>query len=327
MFERFRRGTAAELGKFSCYGKLPFDREFLRYQLDSDEGRWIVDWVDSAHQVIVSRGGWSPSESSLELRVVLSRGGGRSAVVAVIRPSRDGGNRSYPVCTFAVLEGRTVRDRWHLAPLWVAPLWEGMNRQLLDASIPDRQAFAAALAEIACVPENADAVGARFEEAAHDRLDSPWRALSGANAESVRNSALTLVQLGAAHAASRGPSAGAALRFPVLPSQAPGAAFGPGMQTALWIRLFSFVSDSTGPWPGVVEIHERGNGTAQGGCIFGREPTADDLAYLLASVGDPAIDDLNQTWDRELSSERAQKLLAGLLDENARCLADLWENR
>jgi type VI secretion system ImpM family protein len=317
MFERFRRSSTAEPGRFSCYGKLPFDREFLRYQLDSEEGRWIVDWVDGAHQVIVERGASIPPESPVELRVILARGGGKSAVAALVRPSRDGGKRSYPVCTFSVLDARALRERWHLAPLWVAPLWETMDRRLLDGAIPDRKAFAAVLGEASGTPESLDTAAARFDDAARERVDAPWRALSGASPETARNLALTLVQLGAAHAASRSASDGAALRFPLTASSP--------TQTAAWIRLFSAVSDSAGPWPAVVEAHERGSAKPKAGCIFGREPTPEDLAYLLAGVGDPAIDDLNQTWDRELSSERAEKALAGLLDENARCLADLWE--
>lgn len=318
MFERFRRGSVAEPGKFSCYGKLPFDREFLRYELDSDEGRWIVDWVDGAHQVIVQRDASIPPDSALELRAVLARGGGKSAVAALVRPSRDGGKRSYPVCTFAVFDARPLRERWHLAPLWVAPIWETMDRRLLDRSISDRKAFAAALAGASGSPDNLDSVGARFDDAVHKRVDRPWGTLAGGNPENARNAARTLVQIGAAHAASRGSGDGAALRFPLASDSS-------DLQIAAWIRLFSFVSASDGPWPAVVEIHERGTTKPKIGCIFGREPTAEDLAYLLAGVGDPAIDDLNQTWDRDLSSERAERTLAGLLDENARCLADLWE--
>jgi len=317
MFERFRRGSSAEPGRFSCYGKLPFDREFLRYQLDSDEGRFVVGWVDGAHQVIVEKDASIPADSGLELRAILGRG--RNAVVALVRPSRDGGKRSYPVCTFAVLDARALRDRWHLVPLWATPLWETMQQRLLDPSIADRKAFGAALDEAPCTPESVDAASARFDDASRERVDSPWRALSGGGAEAAANTATTLVQLASAHASSRGKGDGASFRFPIGASRR-----GDAVDVATWIRLFAALSDSDGPWPAVVEIRDRGSARALSGCIFGREPTAEDLAYLLAGVGDPAIDDLNQTWDRELSSERAKNALAALLDENARCLADLW---
>ena len=317
MFERFRRGSSTS-SRFSCYGKLPFDREFLRYNLDSDEGRWIVSWVDGGHEAIAVKDESARRDSPLELRAILGRG--KSVTAAMIRPSRDGGGRYYPVCVFTVLDAKPLRDQWHLAPLSVAPLWETMDREILSAKTPDRSSFAALLDQTTMHTDDPASLAGRFDEETRAPLKSPWSVLVGADGDGARQRATTLVSLGRAQAGARRASDGVALRVPIGPIP---DSLRPASIAAAWVRLFTTVSGFRGPWPAVIEAHDREARRLTGIFIFGREPVEDDFAKLLAGVGDPAIDDLGEPWESEASGE-GRDVVERLVGSGAGSLADLW---
>lgn len=322
VFGRFRRSPV--VGRLSCYGKLPLDREFLRFHLDSDEGRWLVPWIDGAHHVMAASEASDRADREVHLRVVLSRAGGRTAVAALIRPSTDGGGRSYPICVFATQDARDLRDCWYLAPVWASPLWEVIEERILDHTLADRDALAAALDSAPCPFEAIDAAAQRFDAAARASVTDPWRALTGVSEARGRELAAALVQLGKVQRTARTREDGVAVSVPLATAEALGSALDGTMQVAAWVRLLSIVANVRSPWPAIIEVWRQGAGKPESVCIFGREPTVEDLAYLLAGVGDVPIDDVTEPWDSEPSEGWAQNALAGLLDADARCVADLW---
>jgi type VI secretion system ImpM family protein len=323
ILDRFwHRASAAAEGRLSCYGKLPFDREFLRYHLDSDAGRWLAPWIDGAHHAMAASAVAKPLED-VELRGLFARDGGKRLLASVIRPSSDGGGRSYPVCVFVVHDARAIRDSWHLAALWAAPLWPRIAETVLNGSIADREALGAALETTGCRFEAPEVLGQRFDEAARAQRPAPWAALTGAASEEARQLAVTLVQLGSAQRHVRSVAEGIAASVP-LASGPPDAGIDSATRVAAWIRLFTAVAAAKSPWPAIIEVWRRGAVAPESVCIFGREPTAADLAYLLGRIGEPPIDDLSDPWETEPSSEWGQQALAALLDSGAASLADLW---
>jgi hypothetical protein len=320
VFERFRR-SGAPPGRASCYGKLPFDREFLRLNLDSDEGRWLVGWVDAAHHLVAGAEAVA-DRPAREVRAVLTRNGGRTLTAALIRPSRDGGGRSYPIAVFSVAEGKRLREQWHLAPLAVEPIWELLAARVLGDGVIDREALAAAVDGAELTAPDATLAGERFEAAVRAPCPTPWSVLTGAEPARARELASTLAQIAEAHRHARNSEEGVALWLSLDTAPAGAGGLDGAMRTASWVRLFSAVAGVSKPWPGIVEVREAGRASAL--CILGREPDGADLAYLLAGVGGAAIDRLDEPWDSEPSSEPARRAVEAVLNPEAGCVADLW---
>jgi hypothetical protein len=322
LLKLFRRAPAAVAGRICCYGKLPFDREFLRFHLETPGGRWLVAWVDGAHQVISASAERYANAEGVELRAVVSLDGGRSALAALIRASSDGGGRTYPIAVFAVHDARALRGQWHLVPLWVASQWAAIERSVLGPPIADRAALAAALDAATPALVAGDVLTQRFEAATRESVASPWRSLLGLDEARAREVAVTLVQLGKTQRDAREREEGIAVRVPLVNGL--GASLDGAMQVATWIRLVGAPRGSLEPWPGIVEVWRRGEGAPQSACIFGREPTPADLAHLLASVGDSSIDDVTEPWGTEPTADWARTIVDGLLSDRAHCMADLW---
>jgi type VI secretion system ImpM family protein len=316
-----RRTSAVPDGRLCCYGKLPFDREFLRFHLDSDAGRWLTPWIDGAHHAVAASGTATLRED-VELRGIFARDGGKRVLTTLLRPSRDGGGRSYPVCVFAVHDARAMQNAWHLAPLWANSFWPTVAGTVLNGSLDDRTALSAALDNTACRFDDAAVLGQRFDAATQKERPAPWEKLTGVASEDARHLAVALVQLGSAQRHARSIADGIAARI-TLPD-ADDSDLDGTTRLAVWIRLFNSVAAARSAWPAIIEVWQREAARPESVCIFGREPTAADLAYLLAGTGEPPIDDLSDRWETEPSSEWGQHALAAVLDERAASLADLW---
>lgn len=321
LFDRFRHSSSDRDPRFAFYGKLPFDREFLRYHLDSPEGRWITSWVDGAHQLIAARRETGDPRTDSELCAILAREGGRSALAALIRPSSDGGGRSYPSCAFCVLPAAELRDAWHLSPLWLEPVWLSMAENILGATPANRKEFDGVLDRAALEPAEPDAVAARFESASKPLIGQPWEALTGASGEGARSLAATFVQLGRVQREAAGGRGSIAVRIPLSNAADPAAA----LQAAMWLRSFAAVSAFESPWPAVIAVRQTIPPQARSVCIFGRDPTADDLAYLLSGLGAAAIDDLGDAWEVPPEAEEDRRRLEVLVDQTPKSFADLWQ--
>lgn len=320
LLDRFRRSTADRAPRFAFYGKLPFDREFLRYHLDGPTAQWLVNWVHGAHEIMVSRRDGGDVVIEGELRVCITREGGREALTALVRPSRDGGGRSYPSCAFCVVPTTELGGAWHLLPLWLAPVWESMAINILAADPANRDAFAAMLSHVSPEPADATSVAKGFEAASTDPLPRPWHVLTGTNGDEGRVRATTFVQLGEVQRQAAGGHGSIVVQVPLNPAAAPGGS----LQASAWLRLFAAVSAFPSAWPAFIEVRPRAGSPSI--CIFAREPTSEDLAYLLSTSGSAPIDDVREVWDSEPDDEEDRRQIACLIDESAGCLADLWRS-
>lgn len=321
MLDRFFRSSSDRAPRFAFYGKLPFDREFLRYHLDGPEGRWIKSWVDGAHQLISARRDAGGVRTDSELRATIARDGGRAALAALIRPSTDGGGRSYPSCAFCVLPAAAVREAWHLSPLWLEPVWRSMAENILGVTPANRKDFNDVLDRAPLEPAEPEAVAARFENASTAPIGQPWQALTGASGEGARSLAVTFVQLGRVQREAGGGRGSIALRLPLSDATDPA----PALQAATWLRLFSAASAFRSAWPAVIEVQPTLAPAGRSLCIFGREPTQEDLAHLLSGSGAAPIDDLGDAWEVGPDGEEDRRRLEVLVDETSTCLADLWQ--
>src|SRR4029453_14567277 len=81
----FLRGRAVAALPVSCFGKLPFHREFLRVGLGTPAAGWVVRWVEGAHAAWAARGD-APAETPLVRFAAVPEGG--DLVAGVVRQSR-----------------------------------------------------------------------------------------------------------------------------------------------------------------------------------------------------------------------------------------------
>jgi len=316
-------------GQLSCYGKLPFYPEFLRFHLESDVGRWLVEWIDSARRTLPGSEAWPGRESDLEIRLVLAHDTGRQVVAALLRPSTDAGTRAYPICVFTSYQAHDLRDRWYLMPLWLEPLWRTIDQDVLEASVPDPAAFAAKLDAAVWASGDIGPCAQRFDELTGAAVPSPWQGLTGAEPERARQLAETFVRLADVQATARGPGDGVAVRLPEAPADVPGWPAHAALRTAVWLRLFTVASGLRAPCAATIEVWHRHTSSAGSGprvYLFGREPIPADLTWLLTGAGEPPIDDLDQPWEGGTLSERARSTLAALQAGTAKCVADLWRS-
>lgn len=308
------RSLAPRLG---CYGKLPFDLEYLRFNLDSAIGRWIVQWVDAAFDT------GQPRDPDREVRAIIVPPGADEAAAVLIRPSHDSHPRANLVAVSAAFPAGVLADAWHLAPLCCAPLWSPMVRGVIEAPTPGREAFPAVLEAAAHPLDDVEFARERFAVATAAPLKRPWRALTGHDEAGASAAARALVVL---CDQQRAEGTGLAIRLPNAGCSVARLRGDPTLVTAAWVRLIGAGGTrSLSAPPAIIEMWRRGAAHWESLYVFGRPVTGADLAALLADGAPVSADALDSTalHDAELPPI-AQALLANLTENAAVCLADLW---
>jgi hypothetical protein len=265
--------------RVSCFGKLPFHREFLRAGLGSAAASWVVRWVEGAHECW-SRAGDAPAESStIRFAAALD---GDGLVAGVAKQSSDG-LRRHPV-TFFVEDGRDPsRDEWHLAPLALAPSWDALCA-LSEQPWESVASLTAALA--AGAPEPGwDAARATYRDALAAPLPaSPWEALVGQTGDPARHTAANLLSVLKAQRAARSATEGVSVAVPL---QAARGLAGP--DATFWVDVLHAAAPAARP---VICIGSEPPRLV----AFFRPPEGPDLAAVLGSLEMAPIDDLGEPW-------------------------------
>jgi hypothetical protein len=292
--------------RISCFGKLPFHREFLRAGLGSAAAAWVVRWVEGAHECW-SRTGDAPAVSSTIRFAAALDGGG--LVAGVAKQSSDG-LRRHPV-TFFVEDGRDPpRDEWHLAPLALAPSWDALSA-FSEEPWDSIASLTAALA--AGAPEPGwDQARATYRDALAAPLPtSPWEALVGATGDPARHTAANLLSVLDAQRAARSPTEGVSVAVPLQAARDVA-----DLDSSFWVDVLHAAAPAARP---VICIGSEPPRLV----VFFRPPEGPDLAAVLSSLEMAPIDDLGEPWQAlpEAGSERARAIDAlvasgpGSLDE------------
>jgi hypothetical protein len=295
--------------RVSCFGKLPFHREFLRVGLGSAAASWVVRWVEGAHECW-SRAGDAPAESStVRFASALEDGG---LVAGVARQSGDG-LRRHPV-TFFIEDGRDSRpDEWHLAPLALAPSWDALcaiSERPWDsvASLTD------ALASGAPEPDW-DTARATYRDALAARpRSSAWEALVGKTGDPARHAAANLLSVLEAQRAARSATEGVSVAVPLQAAHGPG-----GPDASFWVDVLRTAAPAARPVICVGPAPPRL-------VVFFRPPEGRDLAAVLSSLEMAPIDDLGEPWQGlpAAGSDRARAIDA-LVESGPAPLGELRE--
>lgn len=260
----------------ACFGKLPFHREFLRLGVDGAAAGGIVRWVEEAHAAW-GRGERAPATSPL-VRFTAALEGRWFAGVA--RQSSDG-LRRHPVALFADLGPPPASERWPVAPLACAPVWDALAA-LVARSWDGLPAFAAALA--AASPAADLAAAERAWEAAVARPGG-FAALAGDRADRARHLALNLLAVARAQAAAGSAPEGVAIAAP-LPA-APADAL---VHAGLWVACVDAAAGVRArPALLLTDVPPR-----LVGCW--RPVEGRDLAAVLSTLDMAPIDDLAEPW-------------------------------
>ena len=278
--------------RVSCFGKLPFHREFLRIGLGSAAASWVVRWVEGAHECW-SRTGTVPAASSLIRFAALVDGGGLAA--GVVRQSTDG-LRRHPVAFF-VEDGRAGEDDWHLAPLALADSWAALCA-LSERSWENVASLTTALESGAPGPGWDSARTAYGAALAAPLSTSPWEALVGSTGEPARHTAANLLSVLEAQQGARSAAEGVSVAVPLPPTS--GVA---GTDASLWLDVFAAVAPGARP---VISI----GADPPRLVMFFRPPEGPDLAAVLSSLEMAPIDDLGEPWQTlpPTGSERARTI-------------------
>ena len=265
----------------SCFGKLPFHREFLRVGLGSPGAASVVRWVEGAHAAW-SRAGDAPTETPLVRFATATEHGG--VVAGVVRQSSDG-LRRHPVAFFIEDPARVERADWPLLPLALAEPWTALA-ELSARRWDDHAALAAALAAGTPAPDWDAARMARREALAAPCTGSPWEALTGARGDDARHVAANLLAVAEAQRAARSEAEGVsvALPLPSDPTLAPSRA-------SLWLELLDLAAGASVSGPAIAL-----GDTPPRLVAFYRPPEGPDLAAVLSSLDMAPIDDLAEAW-------------------------------
>jgi hypothetical protein len=265
----------------SCFGKLPFHREFLRVGLGTPAAGWVVRWVEGAHAAWTSRGD-APAETSLVRFAAAPEGGG--LVAGVVRQSSDG-LRRHPV-TFFIEDAREIGGAdWHLLPLGLATAWHDLDA--LGTREWDGVETLTAALESGIASPDWDGARAARRDALATRLSEPsWAAVTGASGDAGRHLAANLVAVAEAQRDARSEAEGVSVALP-LPAGAPGVE----IRSAFWLELLAMAVGSTAHRPAIVV------GTAPSRLVaFYRSPEGPDLAAVLSSLDMAPIDDVAEPW-------------------------------
>jgi len=279
--------------RVSCFGKLPFHREFLRAGLGSAAASWVVRWVEGAHESW-SRAGNAPAESSTVRFAAALDGGG--LVAGVARQSTDG-LRRHPVTFFVEDERDPPGDEWHLAPLALAPSWDALSA---FSELPWDSVASLTAALAAGAPEPGwDPARAAYRDALAAALPtSPWEALVGATGDPARHTAANLLSVLEAQRAARSATEGVSVAVPL---QATGAMA--GLDSSFWIDVLQAAAPAARP---VICVGPEPPRLV----VFFRPPEGPDLAAVLSSLEMAPIDDLGERWQDlpAAGSERARAI-------------------
>lgn len=112
--------------KTSCYGKLPFYKEYIRFGENRRERAFLENLIDKgvAEKNLDTRQGGATPLPKLMFLYVPDKG--RRILAGNLWPSSDG-LRSFPVVQFSYLRRRKVSKRFHLLPIYLEGLWASMN--------------------------------------------------------------------------------------------------------------------------------------------------------------------------------------------------------
>jgi len=270
----------ASAARISCFGKLPFHREFLRFGLDGPAGEWVVRWLETGHAKLSRGEGAPPGGPWLRFAVPLEP----IAVVGVVRPSSDG-LRRHPVALFTTVPAGD-RGAWSLVPLAYGTLWDALEGLIDDSvgSVPD---LAERLAHP--LPEPREAVAAsRFEAGANVPVDRPWHALVGREGDEAAHAALNLLVIADAQRHARVVDEGVGVLLP-LPGDSERAA----VHASVWMRVVERAVGREAPRPIVAQLADPGRLA-----LFYRPVDGEDLRALLGVPGEMPIDDVCETWQK-----------------------------
>lgn len=135
----------------SCFGKLPFWREYLEAGPAQPTSRALRQWLHRGREALgLARGDQSVGDEpfSARLHVLIGVPGSRELLVGVIRPSHDEGGRQFPFAVYTHVARKLYGRRHALFPLALVPVWEALDDAWESLfSVVNRQAFDDTLAE------------------------------------------------------------------------------------------------------------------------------------------------------------------------------------
>jgi hypothetical protein len=277
----------------SCFGKLPFHREFLRVGLGTPAAAWVVGWVEGAHAAWNAHGD-APADTPLVRFAAPVEGGG--LVAGVVRQSSDG-LRRHPVTFFVEDPHGAGRDDWHLLPLAFATQWTELAA-LSARPWNDLGSLTAALAAGVPPPDWPAARVTRRDALAAPISGSPWEALAGAGGDTARHMAVNLLVVAEAQREARSPAEGVSVALPLPSDPALGAS-----RAGFWLDLLD-VAVGGAANPPVIVLGDAPPRLV----VFYRPPEGPDLAAVLSSLDMAPIDDVAEPWQvlPAAGSERAR---------------------
>ncbi len=294
----------------SCFGKLPFHREFLRLGLGTPASAWVVRWVEGAHAAWTARGD-APAESSLARFAVTTDGGGLLA--GVVRQSSDG-LRRHPVTFFVEDVGGVRAEDWPLVPVALAATWATLAA-LAARQWDDLASLTSALEAARSPLDWAAAQAAHGDTLAAPLAGAVWESVTDAAGDAGRHAAANLLAVAEAQRQARSAAEGisVALPLPTDPSQS-------AARAGFWLALLAAAVGAGGQRPAMVL------GEAPPRLVaFYRPPEGPDLAAVLSSLDMAPIDDVTEPWRSlpEPGSERANAVEAIVAPSGARTRAEL----
>lgn len=263
----------------SCFGKLPFHREFLRVRLDSPAAGWVVRLVEGGHAALTQSDAPAADESPWVRFVV---GVTNRLVIGVARRSSDG-LRRHPIAVFFE-EAVPALDAWPLLPLSLLESWRALAT-LVDGSPATVKEFTARL-DGGAPPSDLAGAAATFHAFATLERPGPWHDLVGLDGDGLNHVAMNLLAVCQAQREARHESEGVSLAVP-LPQEETAAAASAGV----WVELLRAGVGRPDLTPALALTTDRPRLAA-----FLRPLTGADLAALLWNLEASPIDDLTEAW-------------------------------
>jgi hypothetical protein len=286
-------------GDVSCYGKLPFHREYIRIGLESAGARWVTGWIDRAHAAASAQGARGEPGPLLAFAAPSPERGGMLA--GAVRQSSDG-QRRHPVTLFLEARPAGLLERWHLVPLAAAETWTAL-RALLDRPFRDLAELTGTL-RAAAGPITLEGAAEQFAATlARAAPGGPWQTLTGRNGEAARHLALNFLTVCRAQTEARSVAEGVAITTSLADGEDDPA--GRLARACLWLDLVQAVAPGAPP-PTVILAGE-GDAWARLWAIY-RPAEGADLAALLTGAENATFEELGETWQDLPSGEAATRL-------------------